>query len=444
MSVEAVKKAYRNSFAIFLLLGKTPHFQGYIYTGDWRPMASTLVKLFKPYHFHIERANGTLDDNERYIRKGQMTHEAFAEWRDLGFPDPVPEDYGKNLVFHICDKAKPLTCGAKGTKVRLERDNSFYELVASGASDLTLAGFDFDRFCRCQAGIRQVRASIRPKRIMPMLIYFHYGPNGIGKTASIKQQFGEQNIYEPVLNSDKNSMNYAGYEGQPVLLLDEFYGKVPLFLALQILDPFMCRQVNAKYGQVWLMPKVVALTSNKKPQDWYNFENRREQEAALRRRFYDHAIVLDNFKKVTDMNEWWWIQDHHQYMPEKFIYDEFIPKPFVVPEVTRTVKMSDIVTDFEPSHNDDELINKVNGDLNALVASGELVIGDESSVEEVNPPENPFEYNQQQQDLRIRNYLDAHIGAPADYDDIVDYERVQRRMLQLTERITSQNVADLL
>lgn len=452
-----------------------------MHTGHWRPSASSLKKLFAPFQPHIERATGTLEENVRYCKKGQMCKEEYNEWRDFGFPDPAPPSYGIACDFHE-NGERPLNAGLAGNKVRRENREraNFLQMIKEGATDMQLAEADFDKFSRQQNGIRSIRSMMKPVREAPNVIYLHVGETGIGKTASIRAQFGSHNIFEPVLNADKNSINYAGYSRQPVLLLDEFYGKMPLALALRLLDPFFEGQVNAKYGQVYLFVKVIALTSNKHPSEWYDFSTRRKLEAAFRRRFYDHAIVIDNFKKVTDMNVWWPIEGYDMFMPEKKEYDSFMPVPFVVPEIKKTWTLDDVwperngVNSFnivdESSSEDFEDINK---QLDAIVASGEInivetepqFIDDRSPQEILEEVRNenvispavanmltdlesqgrvdwPGRWPAHEQD--VRNHLAQHIGAPADYDDIVDYERVRRRMIQLTERITDQNVADLL
>lgn len=313
----------------------------YLHLGDWRTTKYSIINQIQRKGFapHVYAADGSYLDNLRYAKKGQQEHDDYVNFTKQGL---FHADYGKDLDFHEWG-VPPATAQEASNKKRKEKDQSFRKAVFNGASDLELAELDWDRYCRQQSGIKALRLHQPPVREEPMLIILHIGDTGVGKTAGCYQLFGRENIYEPPISKD-GEINYAGYWRQPVVLMDEFYGKFTLNITLMLLDPHQVREVNAKYGQVWFAPKVLFITSNKHPSTWYNYAGREKQEAALRRRFYDEGLVLENGKKVTNIREWWPIATdrwENDLMPEKHDYDEFIPK-FVKPQVNKRVKLSDI------------------------------------------------------------------------------------------------------
>lgn len=324
------------------ILGKTEHLQIYMHTGPWKTTANSIRSQIKKmgYSANVDGAEGSYADNLRYIKKGQQSHEDYVMYTKAGLDHP---DYGKDLMFEEWG-TPPLTANEASQKKRKERDYAFRDAVFNGASDVELAELDWDRYCRQQAGIKNYRLHQPPVREEPMAIILHIGDTGVGKTAGCYQMFGRANVYEPPISKD-GEINYAGYWRHPVVLLDEFYGKFTLHTTLMLLDPYVIREVNAKYGQCWFAPKILYITSNKHPREWYNYVGREKMEASLRRRFYEEALVLENGKKVTDMLTWWPIDGDRWSnieMPEHHYYDEFIPPQFVKPVVNKRIKLSDI------------------------------------------------------------------------------------------------------
>lgn len=230
------------------------------------------------------------------------------------------------------------------TQKNKDEQREFIKFVESGADDREIADKYPYQFAQQESTIRRVRMySAKKKRECPLVVILSYGPTGVGKTESIEQLFGVENIFKPTL--DKN-VNFAGYHNQPVILLDEYEGHYKLNILLQMLDSYHVPNINAKYGQVIMQCKVIVLTCNKHPSTWYDWSNRLEKEAALRRRFYDEALVLDNLKKVTKLKSWWPITYYDdgplaRAMPEKNDYDHFIPV-FIKPVVTKRWTLEDI------------------------------------------------------------------------------------------------------
>lgn len=63
---------------------------------------------------------------------------------------------------------------------------------------------------------------------------------------------------------------WQGYTGQEVVIIDDFYGSIRWGTLLQLLDGYHGIRVEVKGGSVPWDAKVVYITSNKHPRDWYS------------------------------------------------------------------------------------------------------------------------------------------------------------------------------
>lgn len=83
---------------------------------------------------------------------------------------------------------------------------------------------------------------------------------------------------------------FDGYLNQPIVIVDDFRGEYPLPLLLKLLDRYPM-QVPIKGGFVNWCPKKVYITSNIRPDIWYQ-DSDSASVAALLRRFerVDHVM----------------------------------------------------------------------------------------------------------------------------------------------------------
>lgn len=66
----------------------------------------------------------------------------------------------------------------------------------------------------------------------------------------------------------QRSQWWDGYEGQPVVVLDDYYAWLPWDTLLRICDRYPLL-VETKGGQANFVPKTVIITSNTMPHMWY-------------------------------------------------------------------------------------------------------------------------------------------------------------------------------
>lgn len=114
----------------------------------------------------------------------------------------------------------------------------------------------------------------------------YYGDAGTGKTRLARSSMADGRppyILDP---PDKSQLWFDGYEGEEVLILDDFYGWITHHTLLRILDIYQFR-CSIKGGHTWAMWTTVRITSNRHPSTWYD-NWPWEEDHALRRRI--HAI----------------------------------------------------------------------------------------------------------------------------------------------------------
>ncbi len=151
----------------------------------------------------------------------------------------------------------------------------------------------------------------RPERITDLVVTLHYGDTGLGKTRAVVDEFGTSpEFYRTPLNN--GTMWFDAYDGQSVVLLDDFTGAsshLALCTLLQLLDRYPVL-VPTKGGHTWWLPNEVHVTTNILPKDWYKWENRGEQFKALARRF--HKVYLyyvplsgSDCGRVSQDTVWW-------------------------------------------------------------------------------------------------------------------------------------------
>lgn len=123
-----------------------------------------------------------------------------------------------------------------------------------------------------------------------------YGRAGCGKTRAIYEKHG-RNVYKlEIGDGSSGSVFWNGYDGQDVIVIDDFYGQLKLDYMLRILDRYP-QQFNTKGGYTWRTATKIYITSNESPDKWYSGVKNTEVKAALMRRF-DNIIDLYSEEKL--------------------------------------------------------------------------------------------------------------------------------------------------
>jgi len=222
----------------------TPHLQGFI-SYNSRKTLSAVKSTPGLSRAHLEPAKGTPVQAANYCKKdGEYT------------------EYGQ------------LPAGA-GRRTDLEE---LYQLIKSGAGKEEVADKFPSQFIRYRNSILALIADYQEERDWECDVQVLWGRTGTGKTRKVFDSHPSKDIY---VHPGESWFN--GYEGQPVVLFDDFNGsEFKLSYLLKLLDRYKMK-VPVKGGYVQWIPKIIYITSNKDPQVWYLNAIEEHRNAMFRR-----------------------------------------------------------------------------------------------------------------------------------------------------------------
>lgn len=238
----------------------TPHLQGYI------ELEEPLRKTFKQMHkwtkvprLSFEKRHGTSQQARDYYADNDEKPEV------VGL-----EEYGK------------LSLSAPGKRNDLL---ALKETIDSGASLTQIADQHFGAFVRYERSIRSYkRLKLSPRDWQPEVIVL-WGDTGTGKTRRAYES-SDSPYFHP------GGPWFDGYEGQEVVIFDDFSGSCfPIAYLLKLLDRYPM-DVPIKGGFVKWTPKKIFITSNMNPKDWYS-KALPEHVKAMERRFTHVEEFID-------------------------------------------------------------------------------------------------------------------------------------------------------
>lgn len=93
-----------------------------------------------------------------------------------------------------------------------------------------------------------------------------WGEPGVGKSSRARDVGGENAFWLP--KPAGSSVWWDGYEGQDVVVIDEFYGWIKRDMMCRLCDRYPLF-VEVKGGAVQFVAKKIIITSNKHPKDWW-------------------------------------------------------------------------------------------------------------------------------------------------------------------------------
>lgn len=136
----------------------------------------------------------------------------------------------------------------------------------------------FVKFHRGLASLMNRYALRRPRK--PPVVTFLYGLTGIGKSRAVWE------AHPRLYNKSCDAGWFDGYDGEPVILLDEYSGELTLRCLLMLLDRYPV-QMPYKGGFHCLNTvEQIFITSNTRPNAWYRWCGREAQYSALARRIH--------------------------------------------------------------------------------------------------------------------------------------------------------------
>lgn len=145
----------------------------------------------------------------------------------------------------------------------------------------------FDRFYqRC----RNIVLKKEAKLMNEVEVIAIEGEPGIGKTRYIYDTEDVNDVYKLECGdgSDK-SLFWDGYNGEPVILIDDFNNNFKIDYMLRLLDRYPMK-LNIKGSYTWKVAKRIYITSNIAVKDWYPYDSDHHRQGLLRRISRIHRV----------------------------------------------------------------------------------------------------------------------------------------------------------
>ncbi len=199
---------------------------------------------------------------------------ATAHWEPCRGDEKANDIYCKKEgIFFTYGKWK-----TQGKRTDIE---SFRELSRVSKTTLEVANADFGNYCKYHKAVDKYRFMVakqkaRKQRNINVIII--WGDTGVGKTS-----WAWENYPELFPMHASNMKWWDGYDGEEVILIDEYSNQTKLPRLLGLLDKFMLK-LQTKGGHCWALWHTVIITSNLKyPDDWH-IHAREVHKRALARR----------------------------------------------------------------------------------------------------------------------------------------------------------------
>ena len=157
----------------------------------------------------------------------------------------------------------------------------------------------FDRFYqRCRNILLKKEAK---KMIQPEVIVIT-GEPGYGKTHTVYAENNIDDIYKAEIgDGSSGSIFWDNYNGESVILIDDFHNNFKLDYMLRLLDKYPMK-LNIKGGYTWKCAKKIYITSNITLDKWYpNCPDIHRK--ALRRRITTERVQSDHKTYNNKLNE---------------------------------------------------------------------------------------------------------------------------------------------
>lgn len=238
------------------------HWQVYIHYANARYLSS-MGKEAGP-DGRVFKSDGSAEDNRYYV---------FGPYNKKGKTKPINPEAKEIGVFPI-----------QGRRNDIE---SFRDDIMAGkrkrhlSRDYATVRAKYPKFEEVlireeleETAYQQYENNIKPE------IHVLWGPPGTGKTKYVFEKHNCRDIFEPDLRKCGTHW-WTAYDGQDVILLDEFTGQLPIRDFLRLIDRYPYR-METKGGHTWRTATKIYICSNESPSDWYPAEA--HQFAKIQRR----------------------------------------------------------------------------------------------------------------------------------------------------------------
>ena len=177
----------------------TPHLQMYLETSG-KMSLSSMKKIDGLSRAHLEKANGSLEQNRRYCKK---------------------------------EDANPFEGGSAMKQGKRSDLVAIQDLLDGGATTDEIADSHFTKWVVYRRSFTAYAARLIPDRHWKTHVTVLWGSTGTGKTRFVHDQIMDSTFWQP-----GDYQWFDGYNGQDIVLFDDYRGEYPLPMLLRLLDRY--------------------------------------------------------------------------------------------------------------------------------------------------------------------------------------------------------------
>lgn len=212
------------------------HFQGFIQMKEPQGLF-TMKEHFHDQTIHWEPRRGTATQAADYCKK-------------------------ENMVLELGTLQSRARQGTRSDIIALTND------IREGKDETYIMFFHPALYMRYANNIKRMicgAQSSHQKEWRILTVDVYCGKSGAGKSKLVRELYPDLYL---VNTRNKTEFLFNGYQGEKVILFDDFYGEVPYTYMLQICDGYKL-PLNIKNGDTCAMWDTVIFTSNKTPKLWW-------------------------------------------------------------------------------------------------------------------------------------------------------------------------------
>ena len=268
IETEDVKKALQTIFDAGIGQKEQGEDTGYVHFQffgqmETRRRFSTLKKLLTEVGLvraHMEHREGTVAQAIAYCCKDETRLEEPIRWGEFDYADGEGGEQGRRRDL-------------ERLKERAENGESLDDILTSGD------GAKVARYMSwMNATIGAYQRKVNRTKERDVKTNYLYGATGTGKTRYVYEHEGIENVYTVT----DYEHPFDEYDGEPVLLLDEFTGQFKLEYLLRLLDRYPM-QLRSRYRNKWAQFTKVWILSNQEPESLYPYAPESQRKAVFRR-----------------------------------------------------------------------------------------------------------------------------------------------------------------
>jgi len=251
----------------------TLHYQGYVELKTPRAL-SALKVLFPTAHWEVRRGNRLQAvtyclkeyvDDQGGIPPSAVTIISSGLTEAGGAADNLRRrdaqvGLAKVIIFGHSGKVEDLLVPEKKRKIE-EQMMEIQAKLDNHMPDDEISSEHFSVWCKYRQSFKVYKTIHQPNRTWKTNVIVVQGPTGSGKSKWALE------LYPGAFWKDQGKW-WDKYEGQEVVVIDEFYGWIPYGVMLRLCDRYPM-QVEIKGGATSFVAKTIVIISNKRPDLWY-------------------------------------------------------------------------------------------------------------------------------------------------------------------------------